>query len=648
MLRHRLWPVLTLAMLSSLLSHAQAETLQWSSIRDGSLYLRPSQPDTLQVRWSAAWQSDANHEQLYVLDPAGTLLQQVDIPADQAYGKSEVKLQPANGDYRLQVPGYSFRGFSISHQASTAAQFEPAKVHFSAEVQSGTELFFQVAAGEQAVLMGKYYGGVSALKTSRVRDGKTLRLELKEYGDYDQFDQLALPMATENEVWHLSLIGSGKAAFWLDGSANLFAQDIQQLQPLRQLQGEVRLHLRDTTLGTTPRLGVALPYVQPPQSTFRLLDAIGARAANFYSFVDVITAEPQREVSFRQLYQDRFHIDRSITLLAGTGRRAVLKADAQSFAGLDAWLADTVQLGGRGLHYLAFADEPNLNYPDYPTYARYFEQMLTHAKANPVARGAGVRIAMPASSRLLDGPFRTGAGQRRGIDWARKLLAQHGEDIDALAWHEWMVRDLLATRRYRDSVRAAAELVGLDAAGRPRKDLLLSQTNISSGKDLSPYEQDTYYAGLWWASVVINASQDGLLEMLNWFQAADEPDYPKGMLAQHSASDNEFRLKPVARAQQFIQQHWLSQVKTLENSAFEVDALAMSDAGSYSILGVNKVRRVQSIYFDGVVDLCGKPLQLALFRPDGQRQEAPLECHDGVLKFKLPGETLFALTWKTQ
>lgn len=83
--------------------------------------------------------------------------------------------------------------------------------------------------------------------------------------------------------------------------------------------------------------------------------------------------------------------------------------------------------------------------------------------------------------------------------------------------------------------------------------------------------------------MVINASADGLLDMLNWFQAADEPDYPKGMLAQRSAS--QFSLKPVAVAQQFIARHWLANVQALDNPAFEVDALAMSEAGRHSLLG---------------------------------------------------------------
>ncbi len=625
--------------------HLQAAPMQWGDIRDGSLYLQASAADTLHLRWSPAWQSDANHEQLYLVAPDGQLRQQVDIAANQAYGQDSLPLPAADGDYRLQVPGYSFRNFKLGHDSATRAQFEPAKVHFSADVPDGVELYFRVAAGEQAVLAGKYHGGVSLLQAVRLSDGQKVRLKLERHEQYARFDQADLPVADHDEVWRLSMGGSGKVGFWLDGTANLFAQDLRQLHPLQWTPGRVELNLRPQMAGPSPHLGVALPYAQPPQSTFELLRALGPRAANFYSFVDVIKAEPTREIAFRRLYRETFGIDRDITLLAGTGRRPVLEADPQTLAGLDAWLADSAQLGNQGLHYLAFADEPNLNYPSYAVFAAYFSQMLERTKAHPEARAAGVRIAMPVSSRLLDGPFRVGAGQRRGIDWARQLLAEHGPDIDALAWHEWMVRDLLATRRYRASVRAAAELVGLDEQGRPRKALLLSQTNISSGPELSPYQQDTHYAALWWASVVFNASQDGLLDMLNWFQIADEPEYPKGMLAQRSTQH--FSLKPVAAAQQFLRQHWLGEVQALDNPAFEVDALALRDGSRHSLLGVAKTPRPQTIELRAPSSLCSSRPNLALLGPDGHVRAASVQCSADRLVFELPGETLFALTWKT-
>jgi len=621
---------------------AFAASMRWGEIRDGSLYLQTDRPDTVTVRWTPAWQADANEEHLYLLDGQGKLHGERLIKASETRGTQSWPLQPGAASYRLEIPGYSFRNYRVEHDDRTVALFEPAKVHFSAQTQNGDELYFKVAPGEHAVLAGKFHGGVNALQAQRVGDDKPLTLTLKPYRAYWQFDQLALPVSEREQVWRLRLQGSGKAAFWLDGTANRFAQTPQQLKPVREESGQIHLTLHDKILGRTPDLGIALPYVMPPASSHAVLDALKATAASYYSFVDVTAKNPHFEDAFRKAYQERFGIRQDITLLAGSQRQADLRADVQSNGGLDAWLAGTRALGGKGTHYIGFADEPNLNYLSFEQYRAIFASMARQVRSDPANARAGVRIAMPASSRLVNGPFADNAADKRGIDWARRLLGESAEQIDALAWHEWMIRDLLATRVYRDSVHRAAELVGLDAHGQPRKALLLDQTNMSSGSSLSPYDQETHYASLWWASVVINASQDGLLTMLNWFQAADEPQYPKGMI--RVLGDERFELKPVGLAQQFIAQHWLHQVLWLENDGFEVDVLAMAGDEQRGLLGVNKGTRLQR------VDLSGAkcPLNngaLRYFGTDNRSRDAPFACRDGRVSFDLPGETLFALSW---
>lgn len=621
---------------------AQAAPMRWADIRDGSLYLQTDRPDTLTVRWVPAWQADANEERLYLLDGNGNLKGERLIAASETRGKQSWPLAPSAASYRLEIPGYSFRRYTIEHDEHTVALFAPAKVHFSAETRGGDELYFKVAPGEHAILAGKFHGGINALQVQRVSDNKQLSLALKPHRAYWQFDQLALPVTQDEQVWRLRLQGSGKVAFWLDGTANLFAQKPQQLKPLREDDGQTRLTLHKEMLGPTPNLGIYLPYVLPPQSSFAVLDALKPQAGTYYSFVDVTAQNPHHEDAFRQLYQNRFGITQNLTLLAGSQRQADLRADTQSNAGLDAWLAATRALGGTGTHYIAFADEPNLNYSSYADYQAIFNSMARQVRSDPANAKAGVRIAMPATSRFVNGPFADNAADKRGIDWARRLLAESGEQIDALAWHEWMIRDLLATRVYRDSVRRAAELVGLDAKGRPRKALLLDQTNLSSGSSLSPYDQETHFASMWWTSVVINSAQDGLLDMLNWFQAADEPTYPKGMV--RVLGGDRFELKPVGLAQQFIQQHWLKNVMRLDNDAFEVDVLAMATERQRSLLGVNKGVRSQR------VDLAGATCPLAkgalvYFGADSRSRSAQFNCHDGRVSFDLPGETLFALSW---
>lgn len=621
---------------------AQAAPMRWADIRDGSLYLQADRPDTLTIQWAPAWQADANEEHLYLLDGNGNLKGDRLIAASETRGKQSWPLAPGAASYRLEIPGYSFRRYTVEHDERTVALFAPAKVHFSAETRGGDELYFKVAPGEHAVLAGKFHGGVGALLAQRVGDNKQVTLALKPYRAYWQFDQLELPVTQDEQVWRLRLQGSGKVAFWLDGTANLFAQNPQQLKPLREDAGQTRLTLHKETLGPTPNLGIYLPYVLPPQSSFAALDALKPQAGSYYSFVDVTAQNPHHEDAFRQLYQNRFGITQDITLLAGSQRQADLRADTMSNAGLDAWLAATRALGGSGTHYIAFADEPNLNYSSYANYQAIFNSMARQVRSDPANAKAGIRIAMPASSRFVNGPFTDDAADKRGIDWARRLLAESGEQIDALAWHEWMVRDLLATRVYRDSVRRAAELVGLDAKGRPRKALLLDQTNLSSGSSLSPYDQETHFTSLWWASVVINSAQDGLLDMLNWFQAADEPNYPKGMV--RILGGDRFELKPVGLAQQFIRQHWLKNVMRLDNDAFEVDVLAMATEHQRSLLGVNKGARLQRVDLAGATCPLTKGA-LVYFGADSRSREGKFNCQDGRVSFDLPGQTLFALSW---
>ncbi|WGO91650.1 hypothetical protein QCD61_18220 [Pseudomonas viciae] len=616
--------------------------MAWTGIRDGSLYLQTDRPDSLTVRWVPAWQADANTEHLYLLNGQGHLVGERLIKADQERGEQQWPLLPGAASYRLEIPGYSFRRYAIEHDARTRALFSPAKVHFSAEAHDGDELYFKVQPGEQAVLAGKFHGGVRGLQARRVGDNKELTLALKPYRAYWQFDQVALPVANVEQIWRLHLQGNGKVAFWLDGTANLFAQTPAQLQPLRQDPGQVRLTLVNNVLGPTPKLGISLPYVVPPPSSYAVIEALKPQAATYYSLVDITAGKPDYEDRFRRLYQDRFGITRDITLLAGSQRQADLRADRISMSGLQAWLQSTRAMGGKGLHYLSFADEPNLNYADFASYQQLFESMADQVRANPANARAGVRIAIPASSRFTNGPLAENAADKRGIDWAQRLLAKFGDQVDALAWHEWMIRDLLATRVYRNSVRRAADLVGLDNNGRPRKALLLDQTNMSSGSSLSPYDQETHYAALWWTSVVINASADGLLDMLNWFQSADEPEYPKGMV--RVLENQRFELKPVGLAQQFIQQHWLDQVLRLDNDAFEVDVLAMASDARRTLLGVNKSTRPQQVSLDGA--FCPQVnAELVYFGPDNRSQSAAFNCEAGQIRFLLPGETLFALSW---
>ncbi|MDR1798678.1 MAG: hypothetical protein LBR19_02150 [Bifidobacteriaceae bacterium] len=611
-------------------------------VRAGRVWLKANATDQTAVTWKPIWLADANAERLYLVDGSGHLVEQRNIAATETSGSHTFQTSQAAADYLLAVPGYTFRGYAVTAGPNTAIQFEPPRVHVAADLPAGTELYFNVPANTSVALAGKYHDGITALKATRVQTGTSVSLTLSQSLAYKDYNKVSVPTATTAQVWKLTFTGSGKVGFWLEGvSPGLFAPKAEYLHTLTYGSQSTTLTVLAGQAGQSPAVGVAVPYLVPPQASINLLSDLGIQSVSQYSFVDRLATNPNRETAQRQVYTDQMGLTQDVTLLsATTGSR--LTANSTTLTALDYWLADTKRLKAGGTHYLAFADEPNLNYPDYATFKAYFDTMLQRVEATAGVDQAGVRIAAPASSRFTGGPFIDGAASKRGIDWASQLLATYGDRIDAVSWHEWMVRDLLATRQYRDTIQAAAALVGLDANGRPKKDLIISQTNISSGSSISAYEQDGEWAALWWASVVINSSADGLLTVLNWFQAADSESAAKGML-----DINGTVVKPVGYAQAFLARHWASTVYNLGNDGFDVDAVLLGDGDKRILLGVNKSSAARPIKLTGLVPTCATTVKLYfLNNTTGTETTSNVACSgSGERTGTVAPGGIFALEW---
>lgn len=622
-----------------------AQQVHWQSIRDGSFIILSQAEDSLTIEWKDAWLSDANAEEVYLINSNGELAEKITIDQSNRSGQYKMKVSEKSSPYKLIIPGYSFRNYKISHGERTLSLFEPNKVHFSADIPRQAVIFFKSPENSNVQFSGKYHSGARKITLKRLSDNFTVNLELQNYDDYQKFNSIQLPSSNADEVWQVTFNSSGKVAFWLDGAENLFALSPTQLQSVNLPDAYTAVVLTDLTVGSSPDIGVALPYLTPPSNSHAMLDSLHIKSASFYSFVDVITQDSSRELEFRTLYDDKFNIKNNITLLAGTQRKAVLEANTEAFNALSLWAEDSTRLDHRANHYIAFADEPNLNFGSYEAFSSYFSAMLSHLKNTPNFSTSAIKVAVPASSRFLDGPFRPAAKSRLGIDWTRRLLAEHDADIQAIAWHEWMTRNLYATRRYQDSIRAAADLVGLDSNGKPKKALLIDQTNISSGNSVSPYEQDTQYAALWWASVIINSSQDGLLEMLNWFHIADEIDHKKGLIA--VSDKGQLQLKPVGKAHAFLTENWLKNVKKTANTSFEVDVLHSQNSSNNQLIGVNKSTRKHHMAVK-LSKSCPAALRLRIFDAQSVVHDVDYSCTGETLSFNLPEQSIFKAEWKSE
>ncbi|MEB2317220.1 MAG: hypothetical protein OZ935_00980 [Pseudomonadota bacterium] len=571
--------------------------MQWRFIRDGVLHLAPTRADEARIDWRPAWQSDANEDSFFLQDGTGRLVGERHVAAGESRGSQTWPLAVDAGHHRLEITGYSFRNFEVRHAGTTAAVFEPAKVHVSADVPAGLVLYFSVPGGARATLNARRDDGVRGMFATRESDGERVGLEMGRHREYSRFDSVALPESATREVWRLEMRGGGKLAFWLDGVPNLFAQRPGDLfEPLMEA-GRVDLVVDPAMQkGAAPLLGLAMPYVPIPPHAKPELTALSIRTGSFYSFIDVLNSDPGRERAVREPYRGELAFASDVTILARSGRRAVLTADEPALRAVDAWIDAMADLGGSTVHYLALADEPNLNYPDYDSFEKYFVRIAKRVREHPRSADGRVRIIAPVSSRFADGPTRENAKGRQGVEWARRLLRDHRDLVDAIGWHWWQHRDLLDVRSIRRDIRAAADLAGRDADGRPRIPLIISQTNISSGSALSPYDQDTDFAALWWAGVAVNSALDGLLESLIWFKAADDEHYPKGMF--RTRADGSLERKPVGDAMEFIGKYWGGRVLALQNGSFDVDAVAMAGRHGTTVLGVNKAGRSQRLQVD--------------------------------------------------
>lgn len=614
------------------------------ALREAVVHVRHTgaAPLEMQLSWNNAWIADSQEERLYLQHPDGRLLQRLVILPTQTTGSARLQLPATAGDYRLVIPGASFRNYYLKIPDSVPVVIEPARVHQAMNLEEATAFYFRVPANSASRLNVRNHGNFRQLRVLSTEPATNLALTLEkpDAADYGRFQSLQIPAHASDRVFQLVLEGHGKVSFWLDHIPNVFALQANQLFNPQELPGETLVTLGEPA-GHAPWLGAALPFAEPPPFTHGLLDAWQMGGTNFYFFRDTLTRNPDADVSFLDIYQNRFKLHSGVTIMANTGRDALIGNTAEAREFLITYLQSRRSRQLLTEMSVAFADEPNLNYPDLDDYVAQFVALAGALRNHPDALVRSTRIAAPQSSRFWNGPTREASHQRRGADLAARLLRDHYELFDVLSWHEWQIRNLLATEWYYDSIQRAWQLMKqYQPAGQPEKQLVIAQTNPSSGYSLSTYEQDTFFAALWWTSVVVQSARSGKLDGLVWFKAADGGRYNKGLIRLH---DNGYTEKPVSSAMQLTTRHLAEQVLSTTSNHTEVDVVASRDStGRLHVLGVNKGNR------DNLVTLQLPPgsdalqLHLHLLGENLNRQTQVL-ANGGKLRLALPPQTLFGL-----
>lgn len=614
----------------------------WSNIRDGVVHVAVAEslelPVTVSVAWKDVWISESQEDHFFIQKPDGSLLDRHILNRDNTPGQITYRLEQP-GNYRLEVTGASFRNITVAVPAGVKSMLEPVKVHKSVELPRNGQLFFRVPAKQSFSFAAKNYGGVKSFLLTNSGNEDSFTLDCREHVYYSEFDRKKFAAQENPTIQQLSWDGKGKVAFWLDGVANLFTQRPGDFFELKPGEVEIQVRIDRGVIGPTPALGVAFPFIAPPAAAAQIIDHWQLSAASHYVFVDYYQREENRGVDFKEQYERRFHLLKDNAIFGITGRKMVFSSmDKVAETVLD-YLASSARSADCET-YFAFADEPNLNYGSYGQYARQFGRIAAEIKSHPNPKINHVLLATPQSSRFLNGPTRSGAEKRRGYDWAEKLIQDYGQYIDALSWHEWLVRDLIDTGRYREAVEKAYGLV-LKYRNRFTREpaLIIGQTNISSGPTLSPYENDTFFAALWWTSVVIQSSLPGKLQQLVWFKVEDDKVYKKGLLAIENGIPVE---KPVAGAMAFINRNLGKWVLPVQQEHPELDLLATlsDDKKRLMVLGVNKSSRPQFLQIS-LPFSCTDGTAASLNETGSQ--EIDYTAVEAGMGFRLAGETIFSL-----
>ena len=628
------------------------------NLRDCNIYIKPAEDDNVTISWTGAYNPEVHEETLWMLDNAGNQVAEIRIYENEATGERTIPIKK-NQTYKLVVPGYSYRNFAVTFNDTSIWLLEPAKLQFMGSLGAQPRFYFKVLANEAATFCIKDYtrGPIDSLygaTLTRLEDGMVIDVTCTPKTWYYQHDSWALPVESGGtQTWKVDFKGVGRSAFWLDGIPNLFTDRSSWYARLDFEDNEVAAAMPNmipaNSIGFVPNLGHYMPYANVPGYARPMLERFHAECANIYSFVDVMAQTPTWENLFREYMSATLGLKRDYTILARLGRDAYLDFDTQPDVepGVDAFIKNMARINDGRQHYIAGADEPNYNYTTFESYRGHFIALGNYIRNHPQYAASGVKIMAVASSRFDHGPNAPIPSERKGYDWARMLVEEHPELVDAIVWHEWTVRGLLNLRQYGKSVELAHTLSNNGA-----RRLAIEQTNTAGGSSVSLYDNNTHFASLWWAAIYVACARTGKLDDLMWFPISDEESHPKGLLFESNDAIPVYTMKPVGLFHEWLASHLYgctsSSVYPIEQVRLEIDLVCFSNVKAgvtrQFVMGVNKSPRTYTVYLTAFA--WATPYKLEFWNPNSTATivTPTYVAGDQYLTFDLPAETIFILS----
>jgi len=583
----------------------------------------------LTVSYQPVWAWQYCWEHFYVQAPDGALIVRRRIEAGDPDGEVRLDLDRGPGDYRVSFSGYTYRAFALSATPAVPMVFECAPVHMGLAQSSPKQLYFRVPAGVRSFSFcvknherrpigltllppdGRApirFEGTEQYKG--VKSRATMRQERDYFHNWD-YDSHAVADPKPG-AWAVRFARTPKVSVWLEGVPSYFALAPEDLfQPtLAPGQAEVAADASKVH-GPVGTIGGSFPgpHITPlidERMRFLGLQSLCRYIGHSLREPTNDDADPRhiRWAGFNWAADDarsdaaaRWGADLLVIIHPAKwlGGRGVLRGSDETLEEyaefVEALLTHYNVQRRTPIRYLSLLDEPNSTYP-VAQVERMLRIVAGRVRDHPDERVRATRIMAPQSSMF----FKHAAGlDRTGEFYAEHLYRTCDELAGGIAWDHWTYRNLFDTWLYGEAVRRAAEIQARwDSDGSPQEPIAIFQTNFFGGGSISFQDTRTFYASLWWASVVAHAMKTGRMSSLNWFTTFDDPHHMKGLCY---GLDKGGGIKPVGYATKMLIETLLDQAVATSSSHPELDEIAtVSDDGRrMNLLVVNKLPRAMSL-----------------------------------------------------
>ena len=597
-----------------------------TGLRNATAWVRVPEgaPPELRIDYRPIWASERCWDDVYVQAPDGSLVFQHRLPAGDDTGNLTCTLDRGPGDYRVSFQAQTYRVFGLSAEPDLPISVRCYPVHMGFSAFIPDQLFFRVPEDTEEFNLCIKHQGPTPIDVEVVpptgepvtvhareqfaglQSRETMRQETDYFHNWEyEQRRFGAPVAG---VWTLRIPPEGKVSVWMEGIPSMLAAAREDLFVPELAPGETTVQVDATSInGPMGLLGASFP---PPA----LMDV----AEEVIPFIGLESLCKYQSHALRETTNDdddaqhidwdgfdwgpddtrydtaaRWDADMLVIIHPAPwvgGRNVPLGTDRdlEEYAEfVEALLVHYNVERGTPIRFLSLLDEPNSSH-DAAAVERMLHAVGERIANHPDERVRATRIMVPQSSMFLMYP---GIPDREGARMAERLYEECDEFAGGIAWDEWTHRNMFDTSRYQEAVERAAEIMQThDSDGETEEPICIFQTNFFGGGAISFQDTRTFYASLWWASVVANAMKPGKLTSLNYYMTFDDSHHRKGLCY---GPDGDFAIKPVGYTMKMLIETLLDEVVASSSSHPEVDELAtVSPRGDeLCLMLVNKLAR---------------------------------------------------------